>query len=80
MVRQSAIIIQPRQVRTAHIADLQFLVTRGAGGVGEGFELALALLLGGQSGAHFEELVRGEVDGAEGSGEFDFGEAEGDCF
>lgn len=59
MIRQPPIVIQPTQIGTAHIADLEFLVARGPGGVGEGLEFALFLLFRLLGGAHFEEFRHG---------------------
>lgn len=61
MIRQSAIIIQPTQIRPAHVADLQFLMPRGPGGVAERFQLALFFLFGGFGDADF--VVFGDCEG-----------------
>lgn len=75
VVRQPAVVVEPAEVGAADVADLQLLVARGAGRVGEGLELlfALGLLLAGLADA--EELVHGAGDFAHGAENFDFEEA-----
>lgn len=61
MIRQAAVIIQPAQVRTAHVAHLQFLMARGAGRIGERFQLTFLVLLSDFSGANLVELGYGRA-------------------
>lgn len=56
VIRQSSVIVEPRQVRATDIADLQLLVSRRARRVRQLLELALALLLGVLGLAQLEEL------------------------
>ena len=64
VIRQPPIIIQPTQIRAAHIANLQLLMAAGAGGVREGFQLPLFFLFGGFGGADFVEFGDGRGDAA----------------
>lgn len=62
MVRQSPIIIQTRQVSSADIADLQFLMSRGTGCIRKGLEFAFLFLFGSFGGANFVVFQDGECD------------------
>jgi len=62
VVGQASVVVQPAQIRAAHVAHLQLLVARGPGRVGEGLEFALAVRLGGLRLAQLEELGHGDVD------------------
>lgn len=75
VIRQSPIVIQSTQIRTTHVADLQFLMSAGARGVGQGFELALFLFFAGFGGADFVEFGVCGVHGAGFGQDADFEEA-----
>ena len=65
MVRQPPVIIQSTEVRAAHVADLQLLVSRRTGRVRQRFQLALEDFLLVLRLADFVEFVDGGGDGAE---------------
>lgn len=75
MIRQSSIVVQSTQIRTTHVADLQFLMAAGARGVGQGFEVALFFFFAGLGGADFVEFGVGSVHGAGFAQDADFEEA-----
>lgn len=62
MIRQPAIIIQPTQIRTTHIADLQFLVSARARRIRQRLELRLVLRLRKQGGADAHVFLEGARD------------------
>jgi hypothetical protein len=64
MVRQAAVVVQPTKVRSADVAHLKFLVSRGTGCILEVLELPLACLLLVLCGADLVEFVQGLRDGA----------------
>lgn len=80
VIRQTTVVIQSTEVCAAHIADLQFLVARGAGGILEVFEFALTSFLLVFGGADLVEFVEGEGDGACFSEDGDLEETCVDCF
>lgn len=63
VIRQSPIIVQSTQIRATHVADLQFLVTRRPGGVGEHFQISFFFFFGGFGSADFMMLEDCEGDG-----------------
>ena len=75
MIRQPPIVIQPAQVRPAHVANLQFLMPRGPRSIRQGFEFALFFLLAGFGDADFVEFGDGGSDGAGFAEDGDFEEA-----
>lgn len=64
MIRQTSVIVQPTQIRSTYITDLQFLMPRRTRRIGKGFEFTLLLLLGRFSDVDFVELGDGRGDGA----------------
>lgn len=80
VVRQSAVVIETTEVCAAHVADLQLLVTRGAGGVLEVLQFSLAGFLLVFGGAGLVELVVGLSDRASLTEDGDFEKAGVDCF
>lgn len=80
MIRQTTVVIESTKVCAAHVADLQFLVAGGAGGILEIFEFALAGFLLVFGSANLVEFVEGEGDGACFSQDGDFEETCVDCF
>lgn len=64
VVRQTAIVVESTQIGAANIADLQLLVARRAGRVGQGLELALAGLFLVFGRTDLEQLVVGLRDAA----------------
>ena len=64
MIRQTSVIVQPTQIRSTYITDLQFLMPRRTRCVGKGFEFPLLLLFGRFSDVDFVELGDGRGDGA----------------
>lgn len=75
VIRQATVVIKSTEVRTADVADLKFLMSRGTRGVGERFELFLTVGFGLRGLANAEELVLGTGDFAHGTEDFDFEEA-----
>lgn len=59
VIRQSPIIIQSTQIRATHVTDLQLLVTRRSGGVGERFQFSFFFFLGSFCGADFVVFENG---------------------
>lgn len=80
VIRQSAVVIETTEVCAAHVADLQLLVTGGAGGVLEVLEFPLAGFFLVFGGAGFVELVVCLSDGAGLTQDGDFEKASVDCF
>lgn len=78
VVGEAAVVVEPAEVGAADVADLQLLVARGTGRVGEGLELLLAVELGLRGLAHAEELVLGARDFGHGAEDLDFEEAVAD--
>lgn len=79
MIREPTIVIQPAQIRAAHVAHLELLMARRAGGVGQGLELALFFLFGGFGDADFVVLRDGEGDAGGFAEDGDFEEARVDA-
>ena len=81
VISKSSIVIQPAQVSTADITDLQFLMPAGAGGVGEGFEVAFFFFFGGFGDADFVVFAYGEGDrgGFAQDGDFEEAGVDGGC-
>jgi len=75
MIRQPPIIIQPTQIRAAHIADLQLLVAAGPRRIGQGLELRLVLGLCEQGGADPHVLLEGARDQARRAQDLDLEQA-----
>ena len=80
MVRQPPIIIQPRQIRTTHIADLQLLVAARPRCIRERLEFGLVLGLGEQRRADTDVFFQGARDEGGCAEDFDFEEAGLDGF
>jgi hypothetical protein len=63
VVGQAAVVVEPAQVRAAHIADLQLLVPGRPGRILEVLQVALADLLLVFGGAGLVQLAQGDGDG-----------------
>ena len=75
VVRQPAIVIQPRKIRAADVANLELLVARGTARFGERAEFALFVFLGGFGETDLVELGSGEGYAAGVAEDGDFEEA-----
>jgi hypothetical protein len=75
VVRQATVVVKSAEVRTADVADLEFLMSRRTRRVGERFELLLTVGFGLRGLADAEQLVLGTGDFAHGTEDFDFEEA-----
>lgn len=64
VVCQAAIVVQPRQVCTTYVADLQLLMSTGTRGITKTLELPLALILLYLVELQIMKLLHGHVDGA----------------
>lgn len=62
MIRETSIVVESAEIGAADVTDLQFLVARRTRGVGEGFQVAFALVLGLFRLAQAEMLVEGTGD------------------
>ena len=75
MIRQSSIVIQPAQIRPAHVANLKLLVPAWPRRIRKGTELALFLFLGSLGGSDLIEFCDGGGDGARFAEDGDFEES-----
>lgn len=75
VIRQPPVVVQPTQIRAAHVADLEFLVAAGPGGIGEGAQFAFFFLLGSFGSADLVEFTDGGADGTGFAEDADFEEA-----
>ena len=75
VIGEAPVVIETAEVGAADVADLELLVARGARGVGELLELALALGFGLAGLVDAVHLVDGFVDFADFAEDFDFEEA-----
>ena len=78
VVCQPPVVVQPTQIRAAHVADLQLLVARGPARVRQSLELALPVRLDLLRLPQLEMLGDGDVDGADGAERLDLLQRNGD--
>ena len=80
VVRQTAVVVQSREISATDVADLQLLVARGTRCILEVLELTLALFLLVLCCANLVQFVEGLRDGAGFAEDRDFEEARVYCF